>query len=203
MPVDTLDLVFMEQHVAHTKAAWRKRAQSKAWEEKIHRTHRPRGRGDRVSDARWLEVEDDLASAADHFGKAVELFGRGGFDADDISGYAARMAFLHSMFSAHTSLESGLNRTLAILGEDRPSGERWHEDLIRRVSREISGQRPAIFDAETADLADQTRRFRHIAVESYNHFKPQEAATAVAAAAALAERILPVFARFRAAIDPA
>ena len=155
-----------------------------------------------MSDARWLEVEDDLASAADHFRKSAELFRRGGFDADDNSGYAARMAFLHSMFSAHTSLESGLNRTLAILGEDRPSGERWHEDLIRRVARDIPGQRPAIFDAQTADLADQTRRFRHVAVKSYNHFKPQEAASAVAAASALAERILPVFVRFRAAIDP-
>ena len=35
MPVDTLDPAFFEQHVAQAKAAWRKRAQSKTWEEKI------------------------------------------------------------------------------------------------------------------------------------------------------------------------
>ena len=83
------------------------------------------------------------------------------------------------------------------------SDARWHEDLIRRVARDIPGQRPAIFDAQTAELADQTRRFRHVAAKSYNQFKAQEAAAAVAAAAALAERIVPVFARFRALIDPA
>ena len=35
VPADTLDLAFMEQHVAQAKAAWRKHAQSKTWEEKI------------------------------------------------------------------------------------------------------------------------------------------------------------------------
>ncbi len=35
MPVDTLDPAFFEQHVAQAKAAWRKHAQSKTWEEKI------------------------------------------------------------------------------------------------------------------------------------------------------------------------
>lgn len=35
MPADTLDLAFIEQHVAQAKAAWRKHAQSKTWEEKI------------------------------------------------------------------------------------------------------------------------------------------------------------------------
>ena len=35
MPVDPLDLAFMEQHVVQAKAAWRKHAQSKTWPEKI------------------------------------------------------------------------------------------------------------------------------------------------------------------------
>lgn len=35
MPVDTLDPAFFEQHVAQAKAAWRKHAQSKTWEEKV------------------------------------------------------------------------------------------------------------------------------------------------------------------------
>ena len=35
MPIDTLDPAFFEQHVAQAKAAWRKHAQSKTWEEKI------------------------------------------------------------------------------------------------------------------------------------------------------------------------
>ena len=35
MPIDTLDPAFFEQHVAQAKAAWRKHAQSKTWEEKV------------------------------------------------------------------------------------------------------------------------------------------------------------------------
>lgn len=155
-----------------------------------------------MSDARWIETDDDFVNAVDHFSKATELFARGGFDAPGLDGYAARMAFLHSMQSAHTSLESGLNRILAILGEERPVGDSWHEDLIRRISREIQGKRPAIFDAETARFADETRRFRHIAAKSYNNFRPQEAVEAVAAAHALTARIVPAFIRFRAVIDP-
>ena len=87
-----------------------------------------------MSDARWIEVEDDLVNAVDHFRKSTELFKRGGFDADGIEGYAARMALLHPMQPARASLENGLNRILAILGEERPPGDSWHEDLIRRIS---------------------------------------------------------------------
>ena len=35
MPADTLDPAFFEQHVAQAKAAWRKHAQAKTWEEKV------------------------------------------------------------------------------------------------------------------------------------------------------------------------
>ena len=45
MPVDTLDPVFFEQHVARVKAAWRKHAQSLTWEEKVAAIERMRERG--------------------------------------------------------------------------------------------------------------------------------------------------------------
>ena len=44
MPADTLDPVFFEQHVAQAKAAWRNRAQSLTWEEKIATIERMRER---------------------------------------------------------------------------------------------------------------------------------------------------------------
>ena len=44
MPVDTLDPAFFEQHVARAKAAWRKRARSLTWEEKIAAIERMRER---------------------------------------------------------------------------------------------------------------------------------------------------------------
>ena len=44
MPADTLDPAFLEQHVAATKAAWRKHAQSLTWEEKVAAIERMRER---------------------------------------------------------------------------------------------------------------------------------------------------------------
>ena len=52
MPVDTLDPVFFEQHVAQAKAAWRKRAQSLTWEEKIATIERMRERDAELKKAR-------------------------------------------------------------------------------------------------------------------------------------------------------
>ena len=44
MPADTLDPASLEQHVAATKAAWRKHAQSLTWEEKVAAIERMRER---------------------------------------------------------------------------------------------------------------------------------------------------------------
>ena len=44
MPADTLDPASLEQHVAATKAAWRKHAQSLTWEEKVAVIERMRER---------------------------------------------------------------------------------------------------------------------------------------------------------------
>ena len=44
MPADTLDPALLEQHVAATKAAWRKHAQSLTWEEKVAAIERMRER---------------------------------------------------------------------------------------------------------------------------------------------------------------
>ena len=68
-----------------------------------------------MTDARWTEVEDDLASACRHFGNAARLYDQGGFDRDDLAGYMADMALQHAMQSAHTSLEGALLRILEFL----------------------------------------------------------------------------------------
>lgn len=52
MPVDTLDPPFFEQHVAQAKAAWRKRARSLTWEEKIAAIERMRERDAKLKKAR-------------------------------------------------------------------------------------------------------------------------------------------------------
>jgi hypothetical protein len=156
-----------------------------------------------MSDARWMEVEVDLQSALLHFDMAVKIFNAGGFDAPDPEGYTRSAAFMHAMQSAHTSAEQALVRVLDILGEEKPTGEQWHKDLISRLSRPLAGQaaRPALFSGETAKDIDETRRFRNLAVRSYNSFEAVRAAPAVAAAKRLLVSLGPAFSEFKSAVD--
>lgn len=155
-----------------------------------------------MSDARWFEVEEDVAAAVRHFGMSVKLFAAGGFDGDGIGAYAARMALMHAMQSGRTSLESALVRVLDLLGEEAPSGRDWQADLIRRVSRGIAG-RPAILPPDLARAAGETRRFRHVAMRGYGSFDLELSRPSVLAASVVARGIGAAILAFRAAIDPA
>lgn len=156
-----------------------------------------------MTDARWIEVEDDLDSACRHFGNAARLYDEGGFEADGLPGYKARMALLHSMQSAHTALEAALKRILEILGEELPVGDQSHADLVRRVARVVTAPghaRPAILPGEVA--RDESRRFRHRATHDYDKFEPALAAPSIDAARRLAIVLKPCIAEFRDAVDP-
>ncbi|WP_040485140.1 hypothetical protein [Lutibaculum baratangense] len=158
-----------------------------------------------MTDARWIEVEDDLDSACRHFGNAARLADEGGFDDGGISGYRARMALLHAMQSAHTSLEGALRRILQILGEEAPVGGHTHADLVRRVSRAVSTPgrvRPAILEPDVARDVDESRRFRHRATHDYDNFDPTLAGPSIEAARRLASSLRPCIAAFRDRVDP-
>lgn len=158
-----------------------------------------------MTDARWIEVEDDLASARLHFANAARLFDEGGFDAADLSGYRNRMALMHAMQAGHTSLEGALRRVLAILGEEAPRGEQSHADLVRRASRALDLPdlaRPAILTPEVARDVDESRRFRHRATHDYDNFEPELATRSIEAARRLAGSLGPCVAAFRAQVDP-
>lgn len=154
-----------------------------------------------MSDARWTEIEDDFEAACTHFASAARLFDAGGFDDGGLGGYKASMALMHAMQSGHTSLEAGLVRILVLLGEERPQGESRHRDLLRRVCRPVEG-REAILPPDVCEHADETRRFRNVAMRSYGDFKPDGAGPAVASARALAERLPKCLHDFRNRIDP-
>ena len=157
-----------------------------------------------MTDARWTEVEDDLDSACRHFGNAARLFEEGGFDRDDLAGYKQDMALQHAMQSAHTSLEGALVRILEILDEERPTGERWHADLVRRTARPLTTpgrSRPAILSSEVAHDVDESRRFRHRATHNYDDFDPSQAVPSIAAARRLATSLKPCIAAFREKVD--
>ena len=155
-----------------------------------------------MSDARWIEVDADMASAAKHFGRAVEIFAAGDLEGEDLASYKNRMALLQAMQSGHTSMEAGLERILAILGGEKPVDSRtYHADLVRRVSRSIPNLRPAIVPADLAQAIDETWRFRHVARKSYDDLSPARADPSVAAAAVVRDALEPAIAAFRAAIE--
>ncbi|MCE7027814.1 hypothetical protein [Jiella avicenniae] len=156
-----------------------------------------------MKDARWLDVADDIRSAAHHFNMAGRLYDAGDLEGNGFDPYRNRMAFLQAMQSGCTSLEGALERILDILSEEKPSGSSYHADLIRRVAREFPGRRPAIITADLAEAIDETRRFRHVARKNYNNFRVLDAGNAVAAGRRLADRLENEIETFRDRIDPA
>jgi hypothetical protein len=158
-----------------------------------------------MSDARWIEVEDDIESACRHFGNAAMLYDQGGFDVADLSGYKSRMALLHAMQAGHTSLEAALKRVLEILGEDSPAGDYSHADLIKRAARAITAPglaRPAILSDDIARAADESRQFRHRATHDYDNFVPALAVPSIEAARVLSAGLKRTIQKFRDVIDP-
>jgi hypothetical protein len=156
-----------------------------------------------MSDARWRDVQWGVASAVEHFSQALVLYDMGGFEGSSVEAYRASMAFMHSMQSAHTSLEGALLRLLDLLGEERPSGEHWHQDLIWRFCRPQSGARarPVVLSAALCEAIDETREFRNIAMRGYGGFKAQRARPAVAAARVIAAELSAAIEKFRDVID--
>jgi len=156
-----------------------------------------------MSDARWIEVDDDFKKAATLFGKAVDVYTTSDFsdDPSDLENFKSEMAFMHAMQSGHTSLENGLVRILDIMKEDVPTGRNWHADLISRAARKTDN-RPAILTDAVMLRADETRRFRNVATRNYSNFRIDEARKAVEAAQFLAQNIVADILRFKNVIDP-
>lgn len=154
-----------------------------------------------MSDGRWFDIDADVRAAVEHFQRSVELYRRGGFDAPDLEGYKAQMALMHSLQSGDTSLEGALLRILEMLGEERPIGDNWHADLIRRVAAPMP-TRPAIPSESTAIAADETRRFRHIATHNYDNFRVEATAPTIEAAERLAGGLPAEILAFKRIIDP-
>lgn len=155
-----------------------------------------------MRDDRWIEVENDFGLAAKHFTEAARLFERGHSSEAETDGYLLQMGFMHAMQAGHSSMESGFLRILAIVGEVPPAGESWHADLIKRLAIPLPGKRPALLTADLVKHADETRKFRHVAMKTYDDFDWLAAKRPVASGKALAAGISAALLAFKAILDP-
>ena len=157
-----------------------------------------------MSDARWLDVADDVADAALHFTNAQAIHATGRFDAAGIEGYRDGMALMHALQAGHTSAEAALLRILRILGEEAPTGDDWHKKLIERLAKKngASHARPALLSPAVAADLHETRRFRHRAMRNYGGFDAKLAGPSLQAAQRLSTTLGAEVERFRAIVDP-
>ena len=72
--------------------------------------------------------------------------------------YAALGYTLHNLYNA---LEAYFLRVAKFFENNLDESE-WHRSLVRRMTLEISGVRPALFDREFALRIDELMRFRHL-----------------------------------------
>ena len=150
---------------------------------------------------RWEDIDRDMASARRHLGNGVSLF-RSRIFGQEPPDEADEMAFMHMMQSGYTSFESGLKRTLLLLGEKLPQGSQSHADLLDRFRRTAGGTRPTLFDEKLFRAATELRKFRHVAIHTYDYLDHDRAVLLVRDADLFLAEIGSALARFRAAVDP-
>ena len=157
-----------------------------------------------MSDARWIDVRDDIVDAARHFENAQAIYSDGRFGDEGLAAYRDAMALMHALQAGHTSAEAALLRILRILGEEAPTGDDWHKKLVERLAKGngAAHARPAVLSPDVAVDLDETRRFRNRATRNYGHFNATRVGPSLAAAKRLATTLLADVERFKAIIDP-
>ncbi len=105
------------------------------------------------------ELLQDLRFVEINYAKNREMTDRiaASDDADEFD-YAALGYTLHNLYNA---LESYFARIAKFFENDLEAHD-WHRSLAERMTLEIEGVRPALFDLEFSFRVDELRRFRHL-----------------------------------------
>jgi len=80
-------------------------------------------------------------------------------------------AYLDSVALNLHGFYSGLERLFELvarhLDHNLPSGATWHWDLLQAMGRDVLDVRPALIDADSVNVLDEFRRFRHLVRNVY------------------------------------
>jgi hypothetical protein len=71
------------------------------------------------------------------------------------------VALAYSIVSLYSVMENYFLR-VAKCFENELGPSSWHRDLVRRMSLEIEGIRPAVLDTSDVSIIDELRAFRHV-----------------------------------------
>jgi len=70
-------------------------------------------------------------------------------------------AIAYDLHGFYTGLERIFKSVANTIDDRIPSGENWHKELLKQMTMEIEGIRPALLSNEARDLLDEFMRFRH------------------------------------------
>jgi len=105
---------------------------------------------------------------------------------------AALGAFVHSFYNG---VENVLKRLAQEVDRSVPAGEGWHRALLRRMTAEVPGVRPAILRGETQAALEPYLGFRHFFRHSYTFEIDWEKLKP------LVERVEEVFEKFKGDVE--
>ncbi|MQL53250.1 hypothetical protein GFC01_13480 [Desulfofundulus thermobenzoicus] len=101
---------------------------------------------------------------------------------------------LHNLYCAFEDLFKIVARTFE---NEVTSMARYHTELLRRMTLDIKGVRPALFSRETGELLDNLRAFRHFFRHAYAYqLDPRKLAVVLEDALKLEDRFKKEVARF-------
>ena len=85
---------------------------------------------------------------------------------------------LHGIYSG---IEKLFELIAVHLDDSPPTGKTWHRDLLRKMTQEVPGVRPAVVACDRLPRLDELRRFRHLVRNVYTfNLVPEKVAPIVA-----------------------
>ena len=103
------------------------------------------------------ELDADIEGLSDlleQYSRAVERVEAGARDSLD---YGALGYTIHNLYSLLENYALRIAKTF----ENRLDPQSWHGELVRRMTLDIGGVRPAVWSRALARHIDELRRFRH------------------------------------------
>ncbi len=106
------------------------------------------------------EIRADLQTIAQAYGELNRSAGR--LDEPEMAIVVAY--YLHVIYG---SLENLFRRIATLFGNQVTDRERWHAQLLRRMTLDVPGVRPPVIGHELYESLDELRRFRHLFRNAY------------------------------------